>query len=161
MRVLRNLHTVSCYVCSPCRAAERAEPARTVGHKMCRTALAVLLLCAAAARSAELTVSPAYADVRGGQPLLLTLPSGTRWDLEEPHCLIGAPAALRAHSAAALPAHGSRAAACEPSAPEAQGGWHGGQPAHLGPRSLPHVPPAWACLGTRGEQRVAAPQPQP
>ena len=83
------------------------------------------------------------------------------WDLEEPHCLIGAPAALRAHSAAALPAHGSRAAACEPSAPEAQGGWHGGQPAHLGPRSLPHVPPAWACLGTRGEQRVAAPQPQP
>ena len=79
---------------------------------MCRTALAVLLLCAAAARSAELTVSPAYADVRGGQPLLLTLPSGTRWDLEEPHCLIGAPAAFRAHSAAALPAHGSRAAAC-------------------------------------------------
>ena len=149
-------------MCSPCEPAlQSAEPARTVGHKMCRTALAVLLLCAAAARSAELTVSPAYADVRGGQPLLLTLPSGTRWDLEEPHCLIGAPAALRAHSAAALPAHGSRAAACEPSAPEAQGGWHGGQPAHLGPRSLPHVPPAWACLGTRGEQRVAAPQPQP
>ena len=114
-------------MCSPCEAAlQSAEPARTVGHKMCRTALAVLLLCAAAARSAELTVSPAYADVRGGQPLLLTLPSGTRWDLEEPHCLIGAPAALRAHSAAALPAHGSRAAACEPSAPEAQGGWHGG-----------------------------------
>ena len=147
--------------CVPPAALRSAEPARTVGHKMCRTALAVLLLCAAAARSAELTVSPAYADVRGGQPLLLTLPSGTRWDLEEPHCLIGAPAALRAHSAAALPAHGSRAAACEPSAPEAQGGWHGGQPAHLGPRSLPHVPPAWACLGTRGEQRVAAPQPQP
>ena len=39
---------------------------------------------------------------------------------------------LRAHSAAALPAYGSRTATCGPSAPEAQGGWHGGQPAHLG-----------------------------
>ena len=73
----------------PPTALQSAEPARTVGHKMCRTALAVLLLCSGAARSAELTVSPAYADVRGGQPLLLTLPAGTRWDLEEPHCLIG------------------------------------------------------------------------
>ena len=151
-------HRKLLHVFPPETALQSAEPARTVGHKMCRTALAVLLLCSAAARSAELTVSPAYADVRGGQPLLLTLPAGTRWDLEEPHCLIGAAAALRAHSAAALPAHGSRTAACAPSALEAQGGWRGGQPAHLGPR-LPHVPPAWACLATTGEQRLAAPQP--
>ena len=75
-----------------CLSAAGASAARVRwGHKMCRTALAVLLLCAPAPASAELTVSPAYADVRGGQPLLLTLPAGTRWDLEEPHCFIGAP----------------------------------------------------------------------
>ena len=48
-----------------------------------------------------------------------------------------AAAALTAHSAAGLPAYGSRTAACAPSPPEAQGGWHGEQPAHPGPRLPP------------------------
>ena len=63
---------------------------------MSRALWAVLaLLCAPAApSSAELTVNPPYADVRGGQPLVLTLATGTHWQLEQPHCLIGTPAAL-------------------------------------------------------------------
>ena len=74
---------------------------------MSRALCAVLaLLCAPAApSSAKLTVSPRYADVRGGQPLVLTLATGTHWHLEQPHCLIGTPAALNRAYAVPLPCH--------------------------------------------------------
>ena len=72
---------------------------------MSRAFWAVLaLLCAPAApSSAELTVNPPYADVRGGQPLVLTLATGTVNQLEQPHCLIGTPAALTRACAVPLP----------------------------------------------------------
>ena len=56
---------------------------------MCTRWAVLALLCAPATSSDELTVTPAYADVRGGQPLLLTLGSAAYLDLEQPHCIIG------------------------------------------------------------------------
>lgn len=111
---------------------------------MSRALWAVLaLLCAPAApSSAELTVNPPYADVRGGQPLVLTLATGTHWQLEQPHCLIGTPAALtRVCSAAAMPPYGVRTASCALYAPVAQGGLHRGAPLRhqLPCRQLPTV----------------------
>ena len=48
----------------------------------------IALLGAPSAASSKLTVSPPYADVRGGQPLLLTLDAAAYLDLEQPHCII-------------------------------------------------------------------------
>eukprot|EP00964_Phaeocystis_antarctica_P006943 scaffold3751_cov55-Phaeocystis_antarctica.AAC.2 len=74
-------------------------------------AVLAVLGAPAAGSPAELTVSPPYADVRGGQPLVLTLASGTYVDLEQPHpsCVHSAPAMLVCLLRARLAALGSSA----------------------------------------------------